>query len=317
MKIYVNDQELDSKLETEKTLGEVYLQIKNWAESQGKFLIQCLRDGSEAEPSELQSIPITDSTRLDFYIGENLDILVATLLELDRYIDVIGSTLFGRDSLTDRENTDLKDGIVWIVEVLEAAKNLLKLDYKQIRPIREGRNVNEVIQNIQLISTTLTNLTEIEIFLDNLRDLKLFIMNLINKTSALTIDVNTLKEVIHAYSENMDVLKKEFIRVNENFQSGKDALAGELLVHSSGRLQVLLNSLASMQTKFPETNFNSIEVADKPLNEIIEKLKNILEQVANSLDANDIVMAGDLLEYELPDYLDSLVPYLKEIKKFQ
>ncbi|MCB1177562.1 MAG: hypothetical protein KDK36_08305, partial [Leptospiraceae bacterium] len=159
MKIYVNEQELNSTLEKEQNLGEVYEEVKKWAESQGKFLLQCLKDGNEAEISELSNIPIGDAERLDFYIGENLDILVDTLLELDRYIDVVGNTLFGRDSLTEKETSDLKDGVIWINEVLVSAKNILKINYDFIYPIPDGRNVTDILNSITSLVPSLTSLS--------------------------------------------------------------------------------------------------------------------------------------------------------------
>ena len=110
MIIYVNEEVLETKLEEEKTIGEVYQGVNSWIESSGKYLVSCLVDGLEKNPSELNEIQIDSVNRLDFYIGEDIDILIASLLELDKYIDGVGNTLFGRDSLTQNETHDLKEG---------------------------------------------------------------------------------------------------------------------------------------------------------------------------------------------------------------
>ena len=107
----------------------------------------------------------------------------------------------------------------------------------------------------------------------------------------------------------------EFIRINENFQSGKDAVAGELLNHSIGRLHVMLSSFVSLKGRFPEYNLDAIEIEGETLGDTIEKLNSLLSEVAKSLEINDIVMAGDLLEYELPDVLEKFVPFLRKIKE--
>jgi hypothetical protein len=313
MKIFINDEELNTSIDTEETLGDVYTEIRKWAESQGKFLLTCLVDGNEKLESELNHLSINAASRLDFYVGENMDILISSLIELDKYVDVVGNTLFGRDSLTEKENRDLRDGVQWIKEVLEAAKNLLHLDYSTLTAISEGNNIDAIIATTVGSVNHLDSVSKVESYLENLRDLKLFIMNLINKTSLLTVDINTLEEVVRAYSENMEVLKKEFIRVNENFQSGKDILAGELLSHSIGRLEILLNALISLKSKFPDKNLDSIKVGENTLEATVEKLHSLMKEVANSFEKNDIVMAGDLLEYELPEILEQFVPYLKEI----
>jgi hypothetical protein len=315
MKIYVNEEILDSRIEKEETLGDIYEEIKRWAESQGKFLLQCLVDGKEMQKDELKSILIDSADRLDFYVGENLDVLIAGLIELDKYIDTVGNTLLGRDSLTEKENRDLKDGVHWISEVLDSAKSLLKLDYSRITPIPGGNNLQKIIDNITNDFSKLDSISSVENYLENLRDLKLFTMTLINKTSILGVDLKTIKDIISTYADNMEVLKKEFIRINENFQSGKDAVAGELLNHSIGRLHIMLSSFVSIKGRFPEYNLDSIEIEGETLGDTIDKLNTLLSEVVKSLEINDIVMAGDLLEYELPDILEKFVPFLRRIKE--
>lgn len=315
MKIYVNEEYIDSKIEKEETVGEVYEEMKKWAESQGKFLLQCLVDGREMERNELNSILIPSTQRLDFYVGENLDVLISGLIELDRYIDTVGNTLIGRDSLTEKEHRDLREGVTWISEVLDSAKNLLKLDYSRITPLPDGNTVQEIVDKLKTGITGLDSITGIESYLENLRDLKLFTMTLINKISILGVDVKTLQGIISTYADNMEVLKKEFIRINENFQSGKDGVASELLDHSIGRLHIMLSSFVSIKGRFPEYNLDSIEIAGEAFGDVIEKLNKLLGDVVKSLEINDIVMAGDLLEYELPDVLEKFVPFLKRIKE--
>jgi hypothetical protein len=315
MKIYINEEILDSKIDKEETIGEIYSEIKKWAESQGKFVLQCLVDGAEMQQDQLNKLEIRSAERLDFYVGENLDVLISGLIELDKYIDTVGNTLLGRDSLTEKEHRDLKDGVHWISEVMESAKNLLKLDYSKITPLPGGSSLQEIIGSVTQDITHLDSISGVENYLEKLRDLKLFTMTLINKTSILGVDLNTIKEVISTYADNMEILKKEFIRINENFQSGKDAVAGELLNHSIGRLHVMLSSFVSLKGRFPEYNLDAIEIEGETLGDTIEKLNTLLSEVAKSLEINDIVMAGDLLEYELPDILEKFVPFLRRIKE--
>ncbi|MCB1141746.1 MAG: hypothetical protein H7A24_12765 [Leptospiraceae bacterium] len=316
MKIYINEEVLDSKLEKEETLGEVYSEIRKWAEAQGKFLLQCLVDGKEMLLDELRTLSIEGRERLDFYVGENLDLLVNSLVELDKYLDNIGNTLLGRDSLTEKESKDLQDGIAWIHELLNSAKNLMKLDFSRITPVPGGNTLDTILSTTQEGISDLDSASGIERYLENLRDLKLFILNLINRTAVLTVDTKTLKDVLMNFSENMEVMKNEFIRVNENFQSGKDALAGELLSHSIGRLNIMLSSFISIRSKLTDVDIDTISIDGKTLGETIEQLNSLLDSVAKSLEIRDIVMAGDILEYELPDILDQFVPFLKEIIKF-
>jgi hypothetical protein len=63
-------------------------------ESSGKYLVNCFVDGVEKNFSDLKELEIESVKRLDFYVGEDIDILIASLLELDKYIDNVGNALF-------------------------------------------------------------------------------------------------------------------------------------------------------------------------------------------------------------------------------
>lgn len=313
MIIYVNEEVLETKLEEEKTIGEVYQGVNSWIESSGKYLVSCLVDGTEKTISELKQIPIDSVKRLDFYVGEDIDILIASLLELDKYIDNVGNTLFGRDSLTQNESQDLKEGLGWIQTVLSSAKTLLRLDYTRIIPHGSDRNMLEIIAKAVDPENKLDSVKLIEDYLENLRDLKLFVMDLLNRVTLLNIDSETVKEILTTYGENMEVLKKEFIRVNENFQSGKDHVATELLSHSTGRLHVMISGLISVASR-GELKVEDIKNGEDTLYTVNSLLNEKLTQVEQALSDKDIVTAGDILEYELPEILEKFVPFLNEIK---
>lgn len=314
MIIYLNEEILETKLEEEKTIGEVYQAINSWIESSGKYLVNCFVDGIEKNPSELRDIQIESVKRLDFYVGEDIDILIASLIELDKYIDIIGNTLFGRDSLTQKETHDLKEGLTWMQTVFGSAKTLLRLDYTRIIPFGSDKNMLEIIAKAVDPENKLDSVKVIEEYLENLRDLKLFVMDLLNRVTLLNIDPETVKEILTTYGDNMEVLKKEFIRVNENFQSGKDHLATELLSHSTGRLHVMISGLVSVASRGNELKVEDIKIGDDTLFTVNTLLTEKLSQVEKALADKDIVTAGDILEYELPEILEKFVPFLNEIK---
>jgi hypothetical protein len=314
MQIFLNEEILDTKLENEKTVAEVYSGVKTWIEKNGKYLVSCKVDGYEKEQNELESISLESVARVDFYVGEGLDVLIGSLIELDNYVNKIGETLFGRDSLTEKESKDLKEGKIWISSVLNAAKSMLRIDFDKIKPHGLDYPISTVIEEI-LTEKKLDSVKSIENYLEHLRDFKLFVMDLINRITLLNLDTETVKEILSTYGNNMEVLKKEFISVNENFQSGKDLLATELLQHSSGRLHLLISGLISVAGRINDYNVEAIRVEDDSLLSINTLLNDKLSQVAQALEENDIVTVGDILEYELPEILDKFVPFLKLIRE--
>ncbi|PKA02529.1 hypothetical protein CH375_22515, partial [Leptospira ellisii] len=177
MEIYINEHLLDSSLEDEKKLGEVFGEISKWVESKGKYLLGCTVDGIEFQSSTMNDQGIESAGKMEFFVGEEMDFLVSTLHELDLYVDKVGTTLFGRDSLTEKETKELSDGVRWIQNVLHSASNLLHLKLDQIKPMGTGNSVEVIVSEVSNLSTTLDNTDNIETFLEHLRDLKLFIMD--------------------------------------------------------------------------------------------------------------------------------------------
>ncbi|PJZ71536.1 hypothetical protein CH360_03355, partial [Leptospira perolatii] len=188
MEIFVNDQKLQSAIENEKSLGEIFEAVGKWVEANGKFLLSCTVDGKEFL-STMNGIGIDTVSKMEFFVGEELDILISSLGELDSYVDKIGTTLLGRDSLTEKESRELSDGVKWIDTVLRSAGNLLKLKFEQIKPMGTGNNVEEILFSLARQSAKLDGVLPIEEFLENLRDLKLFIMDLVARASVLDLDL--------------------------------------------------------------------------------------------------------------------------------
>ncbi len=314
MQIFINEEAVESKIENEKNMEDVYSGIKNWAESKGKFLVAFKIDGNEKKDAELKNISINSVSRADFYIGESLDVVISSLSELDLYVDKIGDTLFGRDSLTPKEASDLEEGKKWILTVLESAESILRLDYKKMSPVGIEKTISGIIENLTS-EKKLDTILSIEDYLENLRDLKLFIMDLINRLSLLNLDTETIKEILDTYANNMEVLKKEFMSVNENFQSGKEALANQLLQHSSGRLHIMISGLISVANKIHNTNIEELKFNDQTLLIVNKELSEKLNTIAKAFEDRDILTAGDTIEYELPEILDKFVPFLKALRE--
>lgn len=310
MNIFINEQQLDTKLDGETNLGEVFDQIQKWIESNGKYLRHFTVNGKELNRSELDHVGIDETERLDLFVGEELDVIEDSLVEVDNYVDKVGSTLVGRDSLTEKEAEDLKEGIPWIISMIRTTTKLLNLNLTLIQPMGKGKNVEEILDSLQNGSLVLDSTKTIETFLEDLRDVKLFLMDLSTRLAVMRLDESELIEIISRFVNEKDKVIKDFMLVNENFQSGKDHLASEILNDAVGRLTGLMSALVSIQTRHSELNWQELSFEDKKLSELIGQLNGTLSNIASAMEKNDIVYAGDILEYELPELLESLVPFL-------
>lgn len=296
-------------------MGEVFGEINKWVESKGKYVLGCTVDGVEFQASSMNDQGIESATKMEFFVGEEMDFLVSTLTELDLYVDKVGSTLFGRDSLTEKESSELSDGIKWIGNVLNSASALLRLKLDQIKPMGTGNTVSQIMSEISSNCGNLDNMEAIEVFLEHLRDLKLFIMDLVSRTQVLELDLPTLKEILNTFIDNIGGLKEAFVKVNEAYQSGKDEVATELLTQSVTQINVLLTSFITLKLKKPDLDFSEIEIDGIGFEEKTGELNEILAAIAVALEEKDIIRAGDSIEYELPGTLDEFLPFLKLIRE--
>ncbi|GBF50200.1 hypothetical protein LPTSP4_17240 [Leptospira ryugenii] len=313
MNIFINDQKLETTLNGETNIAQVLDEIQTWIEANGKYLRYFTVNGREHNRKELESMGVENAERLDFIVGEELDILEDGLIELDIYVDKVGSTLVGRDSLTEKESRDLQEGVPWIESMLLSTKNLLHLNFASIRPMGKGKNVEEILESLKEKVQNLESAHQIELFLEDLRDLKLFLMDLSSRLAVFRLEEEELIGIIQKFIEDKDKITKDFMLVNESFQSGKDFLATEIMTDAMGRLNALISALLSLQVKHTEIEWSLIKAGDKTLSEVSNALNDGLNSVAAAMEKNDIVYAGDVLEYELPDLLQNLVPLLSQI----
>lgn len=311
MNIFINEQKLETKLTGETNLAQVLDEIQSWIESNGKYIRHFTVNGLALNRSELESKEIEASDRLDLFVGEELDVIEDSLLEIDTYVDKIGSTLVGRDSLTEKESSDLKEGIPWIVSMIHSTKNLLNLNLSLIRPMGKGKNVEEILDSLSASVSKLDGTKAIESFLEDLRDLKLFLIDISARLGVMRMEEPELISVIRKFVDEKDKVIRDFIFVNESFQSGKDHLATEVLGDAVGRLNGLISSFVSLQTRHTEIDWKDLNLEGKELNALVAALNETLTNIAIAMEKNDIVYAGDILEYELPTLLEDLVPFLR------
>lgn len=313
MNIFINDQKLETNLGGETYIGQVLDQIEKWVESNGKYLRFFTVNGEELNRTELDAMEVTKAERMDLYVGEELDIIEDSLYELDLYVDKVGSTLVGRDSLTEKETSDLREGIPWIETMLVSTKNLLNLNLASIRPMGKGKNVEEIISSLKEVAMNLDGTSAIDAFLEDLRDLKLFLMDLSARLAVIRMEDPELLAIVQKFVEDKDKVIKDFMLINENFQSGKDHLATEIMTDAVGRLNALISAMVSIQGRHSEINWADFKVEERALSQVITSLNDALGNVAEAMEKNDIVYAGDILEYELPELLENMIPLLKEI----
>ncbi len=322
MQIYVNEQVLDAKLSGEKNIAEVYDAVKSWSHENKKYILGLRVDSQEVVMSALGNISTDGVNRLDFYIGDEMDMVQTTVEELDRYLDQIGSTLFELENLSDLEVSNLKDGMHWIDQIMNSISSILRMDlHLSVLASDEFRSepIDEILKRMRQAVDKFSALSDresIESFLEDLRNFKAFVMKLSLQLRMVGADPGDLTGILVEFNENIPSLAEQIVSINANLNAGRDRIALEILEKTTDRLNRYITALFAF-------DFHLSRAGDKTLADITingesflacaSSLTDLLRNLSTAMEDNDMVAAGDILEYELTEKLRAMRPYLTEI----
>ena len=328
LKIFVNEQVLEASLNEEKNLEEVYNSFNEWIVEKNHYILSVKIDKNEIPLTKLKEIAIDDVERLDFYIGNELDMLLASVDELDYYLDQVGSTLFEQEELNKKDCENLEEGIKWVHEILLSIASIMKTDLETISILSadasEMKNLHNILKDLEAYLKSFQKKhgrEEISLFLEELRLLKLFVMRLVMQLRSMSADINELLEIVLNFSKQIPKLKSDLTTINSNFQRGKDVQALDELENMTAKLNLCISALYALDCRVQEKSKDKakkLSIHDITLDtisfyQIITKLTLLLQNLSEALERGDIVSLGDILEYELSDELDRIQPYLQKI----
>jgi len=324
MQIFVNDERLEAQLSGETHLNQVYDSIGKWTAGNNKYLLGFLVDGQEVMVEDLHGIEISMTDRIDFFIGDEVDMMITTIEELDRYLDQIGNTLFLGTECTETDLNNLNEGVHWIRQIMGSISSILKIDLETTTvPVFEvSQSLSNILDNLEGLSESLLiNFTPetVDEFLEYLRGIKFFALRLGMQLRTMHADMDELIDIIDEFDREMDGLLSEIASINESFNSGNDQEALDMLQIGSEKLNRYLSVIYALDLKVSGTGGESlftIERENRALSVVAEQITQLLRNLSEALEKNDLVTAGDILEYELTESLSILKPYLPEIRQF-
>ncbi|HMW60958.1 MAG TPA: hypothetical protein PKA91_14990, partial [Leptospiraceae bacterium] len=93
MQIYVNNTELEAQLTDEQNLLQVYDAVSDWTRANHRYILGIQVDQKIMAPDHLEEINTASVDRVDFRIGDEIEMMAESVAEMDRYIDRIGNSL--------------------------------------------------------------------------------------------------------------------------------------------------------------------------------------------------------------------------------
>jgi len=325
MQIFVNDQILDAVMSSEDNLLEVYESVNNWTVENNKYILGFLVDQAEHSIKQLKEIKPEEIKRFDFFIGDEVEMMITTIDELDRYIDQVGTVLYEDQVSGSEDFLNLKDGMHWMKEIMNSISVILKLDLSStLTNVHEKGDcsIEDLLNEMdQLSGKFLENHSQEEIdeFLNYLRGLKAFIMKLAFQIRMMNAEIDELMDSLEDFEQNIESITDELIQMNIDFNSGNDHAALLSLDEYTEKLNHYLSVVYALDYKYMSEEGNSLFSENPDGKKILEITGTITEQLKNlseALENKDIVSTGDILEYELTESLKDLKPYLENLRQF-
>lgn len=325
MQIFVNDSELEAKLTDEQDLSQVYTSVSDWIRSHNRYVLGVAVDSLDVAPESLGQLTPERVKRIDFRVGDEVQMMAESAAELDDYVDRIGRTLFDRTHLTAQEIHNLREGTKWIVQIIETSCGILRLKPEDILcPVvgPEEAGAVSVKELLTALSEASGGLREdapegIIVYLTVMRDLRFFILKLKMQLLTMNASLEELMDVTASFEARSVELNEEIVEINKLFQSGQDFQALELLDRMIERLNGFLSAAFALEYRVLQDSGSampSVLVDGRGFQEVASDVTTVLRDLSSAMEEKDIVAVGDILEYELTEKLASLREMLAAIR---
>ncbi|MCS6972595.1 MAG: hypothetical protein NZL89_06175, partial [Leptospiraceae bacterium] len=213
-------------------------------------------------------------------LGDRHALLGSNLRSLIDYADRAGihlaRTIQSGGALSEKDQEDLAAGGAFIAESLQTLQNYFHVTNKEalaeaIRQFNQNTDLVEKINALALIQN----------------QLKLWLRQL----EFAQVSPAQAEEKIQQLRERQSEFDAELEKIAAKFSQGREHEALELLESVT---QTLIDAALFIQIANPERS------------ESIEKLIELLNQLAAAMDAHDLVTAADLVDFDLRDLLREL-----------
>jgi len=282
MIITINGEKIDYTLENEKTAGDIISAIRKWLENSG-ILISEIKLDDKIAPLHETSWEKTDLQNISEIAVKTITLKESRIRQIETALNYFNLLADAAENGKEEIIKELSEGFNDLTLLLNNIFN--DFDYKELA---EGliSNLNE--HGFPVTESSVYN-SEKEIIADSGNFIKIL-------ESRLNEISNPGKEALSAAGA-LASMADELENVAVNLQTGKEMEAMQTIILLTELMQALLRSLSWT------------DVTEKTENYVSE-IFNILSELEEALKANDTVLIGDLLEYELKPKLLELPPNL-------
>ena len=316
MKIQINGHEIDYLFEQENSLKDIVEFIMDWSAKRRLVLYSCFADEVEFLPEAVPDISPENIEILNFDVKSQVDIVMSSFEEADNYCNRLIQLSENKDhKLNDAMLTDIKNGLVWIADLMRSTANILSIDLD--KPLYKTFSLSDFILKIEnyiekYSSSKPDALKDVvEIAYETKEFIASFVVsgemnNLVMKSiDSPDVLLSKLLEVKDAFPNELDNVEQIAILI----QSGKDMEAVERLNRFIEFVYIFIRVCAQFQPVFG-ISLSEIVKDNVSIEEKNAYLQEKLSEMISVMENNDMIGLADILEYEVKPAIEDIQSYI-------
>lgn len=322
MEILINNEIIPFELEGEKNAFEIVSAIGLYASKNDPqhFITSISVNGKEysyADENGLKNIMIEDIDKLEIETSGLLGISILSIDQVDKFLNLL-ITMVNQNQY-DESLVKIKDSMLWmkdgvkqVVGLFFSKKNRLINDEKIFS--NEFDKINLIIKHIDAQGHILPD-NIIESFNKSVKTMKGCLNNIRTflKTSEDMEDKDKILENLNSVIGDIEKLIPGLSSAPILFQTGDDNLAMETIQNLANILERSIN-LFIVFKEDSNLHLDKYTTKEVTFEVFFETLTNHLKELMSSIENNDSIMMGDLLEYEFIPNIEEISGIFKRIR---
>ncbi len=286
MIIKVNGEMLDVTLENEKTaydiIDSLILEL-----NKREMVISSIKINEHyytLEDEELKSFFIEDISEINVEVSKKEELVMSLLEECKNMLHNISNDLKKNGYTHVKEFNEL---FQWITETIQSINKISLFNMMEVRLIS-----STIDQILEYLNNDEKNLNKIE-------SLSAVLESLVKYLEAIELKINTnftvtKEQILEAINGCIEVLPE----ISEAFQMGKDKDA-------LSKINTVISVLELCCIYLRKNLYSFSEIEHDEIDNLYNEINALLTQIVEAFENGDIVLLGDLLEYELPEKLEN------------
>ena len=290
MEIRINNEIIDTRIEHERNAFEVMEQLNQWLLGEGFFISSLLVNGRASSPSDeevLRGISVEELNTME------INALPLDELSFENFATLLNYFYYLHRTVRDGERELLADLMAESGPVLQSMDSILNLRVGD-RPASEL--LIRLLDESGVAAGEPGDISRLEEFLKNLC---IFIEGRIREIANPLLELQSTASLLAAQVPRLE-------EVPILLQTGKEREAMQMVIAFT-ELGEKLNRLYPLLTAREDEDLSSRTIRDLPFDSFYQELNGHLRELTEAIEAEDTIMIGDLLEYEIAPKLADLV----------